>query len=138
MHGRKIQTATTLTAHFPWGNGVGEDWEQSQTPFNTSLPLVKAQGGQSGHVDSHGHLPARGCATQGAGTALTLHVTHAVLADHPSVILLVCRPLVDEHSGVGGPGVQHDAILQVERQESGPEGGSPSGCPGRLQGSYCS
>lgn len=125
MHTRKRQTATTLTAHFPWGRF----WEQTQIPFNTSLPLVEAQGEKSGHVDCHGHLPARGCATQGAGTALTLHVTHAVLADHPSVIFLVRRPLVDEHSGVGGPGVQHDAILQVERQESGPEGRSPFGCP---------
>lgn len=51
-------------------------------------------------------------------TALTLHIAHAVLADHPSVVLLVRGPLVDEHGRVGGPGVQHDAVLQAERRGS--------------------
>lgn len=78
-------------------------------------------------------LGHRGCASPchwppGTGTALTLHVTHAVLADHPGVVLLVCRPLVDEHGCVGRPGVQHDAILQGGGSRSGWRQETP-GCP---------
>lgn len=79
----------------------------------------------------------RGTATAAAGTALTLHVAHAVLADHPSVVLLVRGPLVDEHGRVGGSGVQHDAVLRAERWGSaGPfpqaSSAAPSTAPPRT------
>lgn len=66
--------------------------------------------------------------------ALTLHIAHAVLADHPGVILLVCRPLVDEHGSVGGPSVQHDAVLQGKGSGSGLEA-APALPKGRYRGS---
>lgn len=69
------------------------------------------------------------------GPDLTLHITHAVLADHPGVILLVCRPLVDEHGSVGGPSVQHDAVLQGEGSGSGLEAG-PLAAPALTKGRH--
>lgn len=98
------ETVGVFRAHLPWERG----WfrEQSRTPARTSLLLLGARGGSGA---------GEGRATAAAETALTLHIAHAVLADHPSVVLLVRGPLVDEHGRVGGPGVQHDAVLQAER-----------------------
>lgn len=70
------------------------------------------------------------------GPDLTLHITHAVLADHPGVVLLVCRPLVDEHGSVGGPSVQHDAILQGEGSGSGLEAEGALSAPTLTKGSH--
>lgn len=56
---------------------------------------------------------------------LTAHVAGAVLAHHARVVLLVRRPLVDEHGRVGGAGVQDDAVLGEggghPRASQGPE-----------------
>lgn len=49
---------------------------------------------------------------QHSGT-LTVHVTGAVLAHDACVILLVRRPLVDEHGRVGRTSVQNNPILGV-------------------------
>lgn len=43
--------------------------------------------------------------------ALTCHVTHAVLTDDPRVVLLVSRPLIHKHGGVGRPRVEDNAVL---------------------------
>lgn len=104
------------------------------------------QGGswaQQGHSHHRGALPTGDMRDPsarhwppGTGTVLTLHIAHAVLADHPSVILLVCRPLVDEHGCVGGPGVQHDAILQGGGSGSGPGAGRPPAAPGYPEGRH--
>lgn len=70
------------------------------------------------------------------GPVLTLHIAHAMLADHAGVILLVCRPLVDEHGGVGGPSVQHDAVLQGEGSGSGLEAEGPLAAPALPKGKH--
>lgn len=106
------------------GGGLGSEWD----PPSTSWLLLGARGGGRA---SEGLPPPQ------PGQPLTLHVAHAVLADHPSVVLLVRGPLVDEHGRVGGSGVQHDAVLRAERWGSaGPfpqvSSAAPSTAPPRT------
>lgn len=112
---KKRKTTSTRSCK-PWGQ-LGDISRIELNRLEHVTTPVNTEGGSWVWWGTHTMLPCHRDATDtatsaGPGPALTLHITHAVLADHPGVILLICRPLVDEHGGVGGPSIQHDAVLQ--------------------------
>lgn len=70
-------------------------------------------------ISSSSHAPST------APFALTFDFTHLHLLHHPSVILLLCWPLVHVQVSVGRPRIQHNPILWAKQSRHCTQGTEP-------------